>query len=102
MDAQSAPGGVVTDELRPDADLEGSGRRLAAFGGPVRYEAYERDGMRHGWTVNPDGEAKYHALTLQWQEQSSSWAVTAAQPYDSLDAARAWAERLARETEGTG
>jgi hypothetical protein len=66
---------------------------------PIEYLAYERDGIRHAWTVEADDAGRYHALTLRWEEDAGGWVVTVAQPFDTVDAARARAERLDHEGE---
>lgn len=91
---------VVRDRIGPDADASATGKKIASYDGPVEYEGYQREGMRHAWTREPDGEGRYHALTLRREEDAtSSWEVTADQPFATLDEARAWATRLFRETE---
>jgi len=91
---------VVSGRIGPDADASATGRWIGAYAGPVGYEGYQREGMRHAWTREPDGEGRYHALTLRREEDpTGAWQVTADQPFETLDEARAWATRLFRETE---
>lgn len=90
---------TIEDRLEPMQAAEGSGAEIADIAQPVDYLAYERNGTRHGWTIEPDDFGRYHALTLHWQEDENDWVVTAAQPFDTAEAARAWADRLDKETD---
>ena len=91
---------TVTGVVGPGVDASATGKKVGAYAGPVEYEGYQREGIRHGWTRQPDGDGRYHALTLRREEDGpSAWEVTADQPFETLDEARAWARRLFGETE---
>ena len=80
--------------------LRATGTKIAAYPKPVQYEGYQREGMRHAWTTEPDESGRYHALTLRRQEiDEEAWEVTADQPFPTVDEARDWAARLFAETE---
>lgn len=89
---------LVTGVVAPGESTEASGVDIGDFAGPVEYQGYAREGTRHAWTREPDGLGRYHALTLQRQDDES-WHVTADQPFDRLDDAQEWALRLFAETE---
>lgn len=91
----------VTGRIGPETPASATGTKVAAaFSGPVEYEGYQRDEMRHAWTLNPDPGGRYHAVTLhRGEDDPEAWEITADQPFATLDEARAWATRLLRETE---
>jgi hypothetical protein len=92
--------GRVRGRIGADTEASATGTRIAAYPGPVEYEGYQREGMRHAWTLEPDESGRYHALTLRRQEvDTDAWEVTADQPFESMDGARDWAARLFAETE---
>ena len=92
--------GRVRGSIGAETEARATGTRIAAYPGPVEYEAYQREGMRHGWTFEPDESGRYHALTLRRQEdEEDAWEVTADQPFETMDEARDWAARLFAETE---
>ncbi len=92
---------LVRATIDPGTPAAGSGAEISDYDSPVEYEAYPREGVRHGWTLAPDRAGRFHSLTLQWKEDERAWVITAAPAFDSLEQARDWAERLDRETEGT-
>src|SRR5690606_27258853 len=94
------PTAPVRDRLAPRQPVEGSGEGITALAEGTEYHAYERDGLRHGWTVVPDTDGRHHALTLLLLEDGTTWEVTAAAAFETEEEARGWAERLYRETEG--
>lgn len=88
---------LVTGVVASGESAEASGVDIGDFAGPVEYQGYAREGMRHAWTREPDQLGRYHALTLQRQDDES-WQVTADQPFERLDDAQEWALRLFAET----
>ena len=91
----------VTGTVAPDQAASASlGTKLDGFTGPIEYLAYQREGIRHAWTPEPDSQGRYFALTLELQADAATWEITADQPFDSRNAAEAWAARLMRETDG--
>jgi hypothetical protein len=92
--------GRVRGRIAADTPASASGTKIAAYPRPVEYQGYQREGMRHAWTTEPDESGRYHALTLRRQEvDEEAWEVTADQPFATLDEARDWAARLFAETE---
>lgn len=91
--------GLVTGRIGLGTDASATGTNVAAFDRPVEYEGFQAEGTRHAWTLEADGEGRYHALTLRQESNDGSWEVTADQPFDGQDEARAWATRLYEETE---
>jgi hypothetical protein len=90
----------VRGRIGMDTPSSASGTKIAAYPGPVDYEGYQREGMRHAWTTQPDDSGRYHALTLRRREEDeSAWEVTADQPFATAPEARDWAARLFAETE---
>ncbi|HET8778275.1 MAG TPA: hypothetical protein VFN76_11495 [Candidatus Limnocylindria bacterium] len=92
--------GRVRGRIGADTATSATGANIAAYPGDVEYEGYQREGMRHAWTTEPDESGRYHALTLRRQEfDEEAWEVTADQPFPTVDEARDWAARLFAETE---
>jgi hypothetical protein len=92
--------GRVRGRISADSAARATGTKIAAYPKPVQYEGYQREGMRHAWTTEPDESGRYHALTLRRQEiDEEAWEVTADQPFPTVDEARDWAARLFAETE---
>lgn len=90
----------ITGTVAPDQVASASlGTKLDGFSGPIEYQAYQREGIRHGWTPQPDSQGRYFALTLELQADGATWEITADQPFDTRDAAEGWATRLMRETD---
>lgn len=90
----------VPGSFRPGDPAGATGHKIDGFEGEVPYLALEVDGIRHAWTSRADREGRYHALTLQLQEDGRTWEASADQPFPTSEAAEAWARRLAAETEG--
>jgi hypothetical protein len=90
----------LTDVLRPTAEAGGSGKEVGAFDEPVEYHAFQGDDMRYGWTLEPDGDGRYHSVTLH-HHRDGSWEVTADEVFEDQARARRWAERKFRESSGT-
>jgi hypothetical protein len=89
----------LTDLLRPTTESGGSGRGVSAYDKPVEYQAFQGDDMRFGWTLEPDGDGRYHSITLH-HHKDGSWEVTADEVFDDQQRARRWAERKFRESSG--
>lgn len=100
IDVGGSEMGRVRGRIGADTETRATGTRIAAYPDPVEYEGYQREGMRHGWTLEPDESGRYHALTLRRQEDDEdAWEVTADQPFETVEEARDWAARLFAETE---
>lgn len=92
--------GRIRGRIGADTPASATGTKIAAYPRPVEYEGYQREGMRHAWTTEPDESGRYHALTLRRQEDDEeAWEVTADQPFTDMRDARDWAARLFAETE---
>jgi hypothetical protein len=89
----------LTDVIRPTTEAGGSGRDVGAFDKPVEYQAFQGDDMRYGWTLEADGDGRYHSITLH-HHKDGSWEVTADEVFEDQDRARRWAERKFRESSG--